>query len=236
MDGFTNLKLRTTNLHQYFHRFSILKFITDRELLIKGKIIDVGCGRMPYKSILLSLPEVESYLGLDLHTALPYAEHVIPDITWDGKEMPLETDTFDVALVTEVLEHCFEPEYVLRETFRVLKPGGVILITVPFIWNLHEVPNDYFRYTPFALKKLLKNSKFNEIKIEPLGGWHASLAQMLGLWVKHAPLNKGFRFICKRFFWPIVYLLIRIDKIADRNSTRPLMMTGLAAVAYKRQS
>jgi len=72
----------------------------------------------------------------------------------------------------------------MKEIWRVLKPGGILFFTVPFLWNLHEIPYDEYRYTPFALKRHLTQSGFNEIEIKAMGGWDAALAQMLGLWVR----------------------------------------------------
>ena len=100
--------------------------------------------------------------------------------------MPFENNQFDSAFGTEVLEHCPYPKAILKEVNRVLKPGGIFFFTVPFIWPLHEVPHDEFRYTPFSLKRLLEESGFEKIELEATGGWHASLAQMLGLWIKGA--------------------------------------------------
>jgi len=85
---------------------------------------------------------VISYLGIDLEGALIYDANIKPDFTWDGKRLPFETNSFDTIISTEVLEHCPEPEVFLYEVFRVLKKGGVFFFTVPFLWNLHEVPHD----------------------------------------------------------------------------------------------
>jgi len=88
------------------------------------------------------------------------------------------------SIATEVFEHCPDPEIVMKEIWRVLKLGGILFFTVPFLWNLHETPYDEYRYTPFALKRHLTQSGFTEIEIKAMGGWDAALAQMLGLWVR----------------------------------------------------
>ena len=87
-------------------------------------------------------------------------------------------------MATEVLEHCPEPQVIINEVYRVLEDKAVFFMTVPFIWNLHEVPYDEYRYTPFALKRLLQNAGFRQIDIKAHGGWNASLALMLAMWCR----------------------------------------------------
>jgi len=82
------------------------------------------------------------------------------------------------------MEHCKEPEIVLKEIYRVLKPESIFILKVPFLRNLHEVPNDEYRYTPYSLERHLKNSGFSNIEVKATGGRHVSMAQMLGLWVR----------------------------------------------------
>ena len=65
--------------------------------------------------------------------------------------MPIKDNSYNTIIATEVLEHCFEPEILLKEIYRVLKPGGLLFFTVPFVWNFHETPYDAYHYTPFAL-------------------------------------------------------------------------------------
>lgn len=155
-----------------------------------------------------------------------------PDLFWDGKQIPLEDKTVDCALATEVFEHCPNPEIVMREALRVLKPGGFIFFTVPFLWSLHDVPHDEYRYTPFALERHLRNSGFYHIKLEALGGWDASLAQMIGLWARRRPISPWKRAILSRLLTPVVRYLTEHDQQPSvfSNST---MITGITGTAFK---
>ncbi len=63
---------------------------------------------------------------------------------------------------------------------------GSLLLTVPFLWPLHDVPNDEYRYTPFALTRHLQQAGFTDVQLKALGGWNASLAQSLGLWIQRS--------------------------------------------------
>lgn len=83
--------------------------------------------------------------------------------------MPFNSNSFDCAIGTEVLEHCPNPEIVLKEVFRVLKPGGTFFFTVPFLWPIHEPQHDEYRYTPFAMKRILGLSGFDNILIHSTG-------------------------------------------------------------------
>jgi ubiquinone/menaquinone biosynthesis C-methylase UbiE len=71
--------------------------------------------------------------------------------------MPFEDSCFYSAMVIEVMEHCTEPENVLKEIYSFLKPGSIFFLTVPFLCNLHEVPHDEYGYIAFSLERNLKN-------------------------------------------------------------------------------
>ncbi|AUS04139.1 class I SAM-dependent methyltransferase [Pseudotamlana carrageenivorans] len=233
MKDFINIKLNSKNLDRYFIRTSIFKSLKECSIHFKGDLLDIGCGKMPYKKFLLENSEIKQYIGLDIETALNYDIQVKPDYSWDGRIMPFGDESFDCAFGTEVLEHCPEPEVVLKEVFRVLKPGGVFFFTVPFLWNLHEVPNDEYRYTPFSLKRHIKNSGFHNIEIKATGGWHASMAQMLGLWVRRSAMSNFKRNLLSKFLKPVIKYLINMDNSKNVIFKEGQMITGLYGLAKK---
>ena len=149
-----------------------------------------------------------------------------------AKPMPLAAASVDCALATEVFEHCPEPELVMREINRVLKPGGLLFLTVPFLWPLHEVPHDEYRYTPFALERHLRKSGFDSIQLQALGGWDASLAQMLSLWVRRRPFTPLKRRLLTVLTIPIVRFLLRYDYRPSMFG-ESTMITGLSGTACK---
>jgi len=114
-----------------------------------------------------------------------------------------------------------------------LKPSGFLFLTVPFLWPLHEVPYDEHRYTPFSLKRHLAGSGFDDIDLKPLGGWDASLGQMLGLWVRRRPMRKIFRAILSTMAMPILYVLFNMDKRKNTQFIESSMITGLSGIARK---
>jgi len=230
---FININLHTRNLDRYSMRISIFKALNEVLPLFEEELLDVGCGIMPYRNYILAHSKVKKYVGIDLANALNYDSELKPDITWDGKNLPLDDDIFDSAMATEVLEHCPDPESVLKEIYRVLKPGGLLFFTVPFLWNLHDVPNDEYRYTPFSLDRHIQNSGFNSIEIFAMGGWHASLAQMLGLWVRRSPISSRKRKILSKLALPVINFLLQKDINPGKNFKEGQMITGLYGWAKK---
>ncbi len=142
---------------------------------IKGSLVDIGCGRKPYKD--LFAPYVAEYIGID-HEGTTHDRANI-DRFGTAYEIPADNSEFDSALCTAVLEHLEEPEFALRECYRVLKPGGVAIYTVPFIWHLHEEPRDFFRYSKYGLKYLFEKVGFEVIEIKALSGFWVTFGQLL---------------------------------------------------------
>lgn len=232
-DNFINIPFTRDNLDRYYVRKSILNAIENSLKHFTGDLLDIGCGKMPYKDFILKNSSADKYIGLDIENALQYDAAVKPDFTWDGIKMPFENSSFDTAFGTEVLEHCPEPKIILSETYRVLKNGGCFFFTVPFLWNLHEVPHDEYRYTPFALQRILKECGFQNIDIKATGGWHASMAQMLGLWIRRAPMPEKRRKLLSGILKPVINKLIKLDKHSFTGFSEGQMITGLYGVAYK---
>lgn len=232
-DNFINIDTSINGLDKFFVRTAIKNALNWSINSLKGRLLDAGCGKMPYKEYILKNSAVDEYVGLDIETALIYDENIKPDYTWDGKTMPFTNASFDSCIAVEVLEHCPEPEVFLKEVNRVLKPGSVFFFTVPFLWNLHEVPHDEYRYTPFALDRHLKNSGFNEIEIKAAGGWHAAMAQMLGMWVRRSPMAEGKRKIISMILKPLIGMLIKKDRDFVVDFSESQMITSLYGVAKK---
>jgi SAM-dependent methyltransferase len=198
-----------------------------------GTLLDVGCGVKPYEEILLGAGSaVQRYIGLDLAPTegAAYAQ-AAPDITWDGTVIPMDDASVDSVMATEVLEHCPEPGRVLSEIFRVLRPGGTLFLTVPFLWPLHDMPYDEYRYTPFSLERIMRTAGFTGVELKPTGGWNASLAQMIGLYVERAPMGHRHRRFLRMITFPLVRRLIAREKTPD--VMQGPMITGLSALAVK---
>ena len=211
-------------------RCEIFKAVCNTFNLFEGKVLDSGRVSMPYKELILSNPKITEYVGLDIQSALNY-EDVKADFLWDGIEMPFDNESFDVIISTEVLEHVPNPDLYLQEVMRVLKPGGIFFFTVPFLQSLHEVHNDYYRYTPFALEMIFKRNGFIDIKINPMGGFHAAMVQMIGLLVNIYLWGRKKKFV-EIIAKPIMKLLYDNDKI-PLHFKKSTMIVGLSGPVIK---
>lgn len=227
---FCSPELKASCLDTYCVRKSIVRELTSACQEFSGRLLDAGCGKMPYREYILENSKVSDYVGLDLEGAFEYSSERKPHFRWDGVTMPFEDVSFDCAMATEVLEHVPDPHAFLTEVRRILRPEGVLFMTMPFLWPLHETPHDECRYTPFAVHRLLSIAGFKHIEIRALGGWHASLAQMLGLWVRRAPLTSSKKKILSWIALPLVRYLLKKDRIPE-NFHEQQMVTGLSVLA-----
>lgn len=143
------------------------EFLARNKARIKGNIIDLGCGERPYEEWLLQYGN--TYLGVDWSETL----HALrADIVADlSKPLPLDDNVADTVVSFSVLEHLFRPQQLLAEAYRLLRPGGSLLLQVPFMWGVHEAPHDYYRFTPYALTSMGREANFDEVIVSPQGGY-----------------------------------------------------------------
>lgn len=122
---------------------------------LTGAVLDVGCGRKPYRSF---IPAAE-YVGMEVDTPRT-RQSFTADVYYNGRDFPFPDARFDGVLCSQVFEHVFTPKDFLREIHRVLRPGGCLVLTVPFVWDEHEQPHDFARYSSFGLRAVLEEAGF----------------------------------------------------------------------------
>jgi SAM-dependent methyltransferase len=135
-----------------------------------GRTLDLGAQNGPYATLF------PRRVALDLHPAAGL------HVRGDAHGLPFVNAAFDVVLCTEVLEHLPDPQRALDEIFRVLAPGGELLLTTRFLFPIHDAPHDYFRFTKYGLRHLLR--RFEDVRIEEETdsvGALAVLVQRLGM-------------------------------------------------------
>jgi len=143
----------------YLTRKALLKNIKLLSNEITGKTLDVGCGTKPYEKYFNS----SEYIGLEVENTINKEEKKV-DVFYKGDKIPFTDKEFDSVISSQVLEHVFNPQQFLSEINRVMKPKAKLLLTVPFIWDEHEQPFDYGRYSSFGLNNLLEKHGFKIVK------------------------------------------------------------------------
>lgn len=222
------LSYRSATIDVVVVRNAILHALRDSLPRFKGRVVDVGCGNQPYRDLICSGDAVESYIGVDMANDL-YAQ---PEVVWDGVSLPLDDASADTVMMTEVLEHCPDPQSMMSEAARILRDGGVLFLTTPFFWPLHDLPHDEYRYTPISLERHARAAGLSEIDVRPLGGWDATLAQCLGLWVRRRHMAAPLRRMLSLLLCPLIRALHRHDRVRDGVRVN-LMTPGWSMTASK---
>ncbi len=192
---------------------------------LHGRCLDAGAGRMAFA--LMARDCVEQYIALDVQ-ARPGL-----DAAGSALDLPLRDECLDSILCLQVLEHVPDPERALREFYRCLKPGGVLLLSVPHLAYLHNEPHDYFRFTHYGLRAILSRAGFQDIEIVPAGGLLSFLGHIPSLVIKavFAPLP-----ILNRLAVALNAAYSKILSALDaRVEKRKLFALNYAALARKRK-
>jgi SAM-dependent methyltransferase len=156
-------------------------------------VIDYGCGNMPYRPLFEK--QGIRYLGYDL----PTNDLANGFLTTDGR-LPLENDTFQLVLSSQVLEHVPDPILYLSEARRVLHDGGWLALSTHGIWKYHPDPHDLWRWTSDGLQQLIIKSGFAIENFTGLVGLPAAGVQLLqdGLYPRvPRPLKTPFVRLCQ---------------------------------------
>lgn len=159
-----------------WERGPILQFMLERSRTIAqhARVLDVGAGDAPYAELFAHT----DYVTLDWESS-PHEGARTAAVSASADAIPLPDASFDVVVLTQVLEHVRRPAVVIAEIARVLAPGGRLLATVPFVWELHEEPHDYWRFTPYALAALLDDANLEVVEIAPRSDSLSALAQLM---------------------------------------------------------
>jgi len=224
-----------TNLFhfQFIVARSLHKFVKDSlrsfDTSTPTSVLDVGCGSLPYKSF--SGPEW-IWTGLDVE-GNPLADIWVAttDKTWD-----LPSESFDLVLCTEVLEHSKYPENILTEIHRVLKPGGKLILTTPFIYPIHGAPSDYRRFTPHFYEDNLNGFELKVLRLT--GGYGSTLATVILNLIEYQCQKIETYFVIRAIllpFWLLYSLGLNLAAgILDRFDQTNSLGTNVVLLAVKK--
>ncbi|HTB33100.1 MAG TPA: class I SAM-dependent methyltransferase, partial [Bacteroidia bacterium] len=146
------------------HYYLVYKpLIRDLEYAVKKyageKVLDLGCGNKPYEGMFQGI--AKEYIGCDVVQSSMNKVDVICEAT----KIPLPDASFDTVFSTQVIEHVDDHQALVKEAFRLLKPGGHFIVSGPMYWHLHEEPYDYFRFTKYGFKYILEKNGFSVAEI-----------------------------------------------------------------------
>jgi SAM-dependent methyltransferase len=182
--------------HLYWLHFRTLEpFILSQLQQARAPLLDLGCGNRPYRKY---YPAGEA-VGADVVQSSLGCVDVLIEPT---RRLPLQDEYFETVLCTQVLEHVEDPHNLLAEAHRVLRPGGRMILTCPFIWELHERPHDYLRFSEYWLTRNLADKGFEIQVLERQGGDLATIGQLicLSLAVRQIHLPRFLQKLYNRFF------------------------------------
>lgn len=223
---------------QYFHVFINHLFIIRRgifkyvqyysELYGKGHVLDYGCGSKPYRNLF----ECQTYIGVDVKNSGHDHSNSEIDYYISENRVPLPDAQFDFVICIEVLEHVDDLDAVLNEISRLLKVGGVLLITTPFMWREHEQPYDFRRLTSFGLLSGVENAGFEVLDISKLGCGSTTLLQLLAEELNTIIKNRLTRMLVQFLIFSIPMLFLTVITSFTKND--PSLYLNNAMIVKKR--
>ena len=193
---------------------------------LNGSVLDLGCGVMPYREL---VPDrVTRYDGLDI---APMGGTVA--LIGDIQDLSMiRGNSYDSVVCLEVLEHVPEPNEAVAEIARILRHDGILILSVPHLSRLHEIPYDYYRYTEYGLRHLLEKHNLMVVELHDRGGLltflgHQVATIIIALFWRHPRLWEIARWVNR---WLITLPAYNLDQIGPQ---RKLFPTGYLVVARK---
>lgn len=200
----------------FLARRALFKSLQELNLPKFDNVLDVGCGTKPYEQLI----KCNRYTGIEFDSEYS-RKNSKADIFYDGKHFPVDSEKYGLVISNQVLEHVFEPEIFIKEIRRVLQNNGTLILTVPFVWEEHEKPFDYGRYTSFGLKHLFEKNGFKIIESKKLCTGFMATAQIITSQIfKSFPARENLKvrlILTFIFIFPIHFLSLILEKMITTN-------------------
>lgn len=158
----------------------------DKYLTKEYKVYDIGCGGKPFASALDG--HVKKYTGVDVEGGFYDSSYI--DIIGTAYDVPIDDESADAVISSQVLEHLECPEKAIEETARILKNEGLFFLSFPFLYPVHADPHDHSRITEFKIKGMLKTAGFEILEFQRIGGFWYLAGLFLGIYMQ--PFDRGF--------------------------------------------
>ena len=152
--------------------------VRDHASVAKGRMLDVGCGLKPHESVFA--PHVTEHTGIDYSPGSGFRGNRA-DVCGDAAYLPFADSSFDTVLCTELLVDVPDPDRVITEFARILKPGGVLITTAAFVFPVHD-RNDYYRFSPGGLSTIMERHGLTVDRVVPMSGTAITLAAMTNIY------------------------------------------------------
>lgn len=189
------------------------KFLQKYSHLYRGVLYDLGAGESAYKNFFLQY--ADDYVAIDWDGS-PHKTQL--DISADlNQVLPIQSKIADTIISLSVMEHLSDPQTMLNEAFRILKPGGFIILQVPWQWWIHEAPHDFYRYSPYALQDLFKKAGFTELNIEPQAGYFTTAIMKWNYFTRRFVRGSKFvKLLLKMLMLPHWYVGQKLAPLLDK--------------------
>ena len=193
-------------------------------MAVRGRVLDAGSGRGTWREVIRSG-------GAD-YESIDMAPRGGDCPTWVGDvmRMPQVPDGhYDAIVSHQVLEHLPRPWEALAEFRRVLRPGGVLVVSAPHLSRRHELPHDYFRFTQEGMESLLRDAGFDDIVVQPVGGLLSFLHHQVscvfpGLFAPLPLIGVALALLNLPFAW----LALWLDRLLDSAALMPIAVLATA--------
>lgn len=198
----------------------------------KGFLYDLGAGESPYKDFFLL--HAQHYIAVDWADSYQNTE---ADIAADlNQPLPIDSAVADTVVSLSVLEHLCEPQTMLNEAFRILKPGGTMVLQVPWQWWIHAEPYDFFRYTPYGLKYLFEKAGFVDVVVEPQSGFFTMWILKINYFsLRFVSGPRPLRWAIKALLLPLWYIDQKVAPLLDKLDRNWALETSGYFVTAKKQ-
>lgn len=195
-----------------------------------GQVLDIGCGNKPYEQLFAN--KATGYVGCDV----VQSDKNKVDVICEATNLNFPDAQFDTVFSTQVIEHVNDPFKMMQEANRVLKQNGLVIVSAPFTWQLHEEPYDFYRYSKYGLKAMFEQKGFEVLEIKANGGKWAAIFQM-NINMVYSTFNKKGLFVklLKGLFINLHFtaLLNRIAIWVDKKHHDELLTLNYVIIARK---
>lgn len=188
-----------------YRRYLLDRLLGEHRHLLRGLVVDVGGKKRNPRGNFRALESEHTrwvFVNINPETG--------PDLLGDAHCLPLKSQSADTVLCCEVLEHVNLAEVCFTEMLRILKPGGTMILSVPFLYPIHADPHDFGRFTPERIRSACGGP--DGLQIIPMGGWLGTVGMFIELGAQKIEGRFGGRLLrgtLKRVGWLLSYLETR---------------------------